>query len=54
MKKREKEKVSGAYNKQYKQRCQKCGKYGHKPGDCKCSENKKEDEKAKKNTRKWL
>ena len=29
----EKEKVLGAYNKQYKQWCRKCGKYGHKPGN---------------------
>ena len=32
----------GAYDKQYKQWGCKCGKYGHKPGDCKCPENKKE------------
>ena len=28
--KTEKEKALGAYNKQYKQRCHKCGKYGYK------------------------
>ena len=38
-----------AYNKQYKQWCRKCGKYGHKPGDKRCPENKIE---KKKNTRK--
>ena len=29
----EKEKALGAYNKQYKQWCRKCGKYDHKPGN---------------------
>ena len=33
-----------AYNKQYKQRCYKCGKYNHKPGNCKCPENRKESD----------
>ena len=37
------------YNKQYKQQCQQCGKYGHKPGDWRCPEcsNKKEENKKK-------
>ena len=38
--KSEKEKALGAYNKQYKQQCQICEKYGHKSGDWKCPENK--------------
>ena len=38
----DKEKALGTYNKQYKQKCRKCGKYGHKPGDKKCPENKHE------------
>ena len=42
--KTEKEKASGAYKKQYKQRCCKCGNYGHKPEDKICSENRKEKE----------
>ena len=50
--KREKEKVLGTYNKQYKQRCCKCGNYGHKPGDCKCLENKKERKSDEKMTTK--
>ena len=48
-----KKKALGAYNKQYKQRCHKCSKYGHKPGDQNCPENKKEkknDDKTKKMT----
>ena len=40
----EKEKALGTYNKQYKQRCHKCGNCGHKPGHHKCSKNKKENE----------
>ena len=28
-----KEKALNVHNKQYKQRCWRCGKYGHKPGD---------------------
>ena len=40
-----KKKVLGAYDKRYKQRCHKHGKCVHKPGDYKCSENKKEDKK---------
>ena len=43
MKKRGK-RVLGAYNKQYKQRCCKCGKYGHKP----CYQKWPENEKAQK------
>ena len=39
-----KEKVLGAYNKQYKQGYQRCGKYGYKPGDRRCPENKNEKE----------
>ena len=42
--KTEKEKVLGAYNKQYKQWCCKCGRYGHKPGDRKYPENINEEE----------
>ena len=34
------EKALGAYNKQYKHRWHKCGKYSHKPGDCKCLDQK--------------
>ena len=41
----EKEKFLGAYKIQYKQQCQKCGKYGHKPGDKRCPDNKYEKEK---------
>ena len=40
----EKEKALGACNKQYKQWYRKCGKYGHKPGDKRCPENKNEKE----------
>ena len=50
--KREKEKILGAYNKQYKQRCHKCGRYSHKPGDCKCLENKKENYNKEKTEKK--
>ena len=32
------------YNKQYKQQCRTCGKYGHKPGDKGCPEKKNEKE----------
>ena len=45
LKNREKERALGAYSKQYKQRCSKCGKYGHKSDICKCSSNKKEQQK---------
>ena len=48
--KTEKEKAMGAYNKQYKQPCQKCGKYSHKPGDRRCPENKKEKNKNNEKT----
>ena len=40
----------GAYNKQDKQQCQKCGKYGHKPGGQRCPENKNEKEENDKKT----
>ena len=46
--KTEKEKVFWAYNKQYKQRCHICGKYGHRPGDHRYPEYKKENESNKK------
>ena len=42
-----KEKALGAYNKQYKQRCHKCGKYIHKPDNQKCPENKNEKQEKK-------
>ena len=45
--KREKEKSLGIYNQQYKQRCNICGIYGHNPGDCKCLENKEENDRRK-------
>ena len=47
MKKREKNLLE-ACNKQYQQRCYKCGKYGRKLGDPKCPENKNEHEKDEK------
>ena len=47
-----KEKALGTYNKQYKQRCRKCGKYSHKPGDKRCPENK--NEKQSKNEKVWF
>ena len=50
--KTEKERALGAYNKQYKQRCCKYGKYSHKPGDQKCPENKIGKEEKYKNTEK--
>ena len=46
--KHEKEKALNVYNNQYKQQCQRCGKYGHKPVDRRCPEiknNKEEYEK---------
>ena len=46
-KKKLKKKVLEAYNKQYKQGCWKCGKYGHKPGDRICPENKNKNTKMK-------
>ena len=46
----EKEKALGAYNKQYKQRYMKCGKYGHKSGQKRCPENKNEKEEKNKKT----
>ena len=52
MYKKEKEKVLGTYNKQYKQRCCKFGKYGYKPGDQKCLENKNEKYEKKENRNK--
>ena len=48
----EKEKALGAYNKQYKQVCNKWGKYGHNSGNQKCAENEMEqnnDNKTEKN-----
>ena len=42
----------GAYNKQYKQRFCKCGKYIHEPGNWKCPENKNENEEKNKKTEK--
>ena len=45
--KREKEKALRAYNKQCKQRCHKCGKFIHKPGNHKCPEYKKGNEREK-------
>ena len=51
--KTEKEKVLGAYNKQYEQRCQKCGKYGHKPGDRRQPENKNEKDENNKKTERF-
>ena len=44
----EEEKVLNVYNKQYKQRCQRCGKHGHKPGNWRCHENKNEKEENEK------
>ena len=41
--KNEKEKALNVYSKQYKQQCQWCGKYGHKPGDWRRPKNKKFD-----------
>ena len=52
-KKREKENAVGEYNKQYRQRCHKGGKYGHKPDDHWCLENKKEHKKDEKTNKKW-
>ena len=37
-----------AYDKQYKQQCQKCGQFGHKPGNRRCLENKNEKEENNK------
>ena len=47
--KHEKEKALSGYNKQYKQQCQRCGMYGHKPGNRRCpkSNNKKEKNEKK-------
>ena len=39
--KRETGKALSANNKGYKERCHKCVKYSHKPGSCKCLEEKK-------------
>ena len=41
MTKERKRKASGAYGKQHKDKCIKCGKYGHKSTDQKCPENLK-------------
>ena len=41
------------HNKQYKQQCRICGKYGHKPGDRRSPENKNEKEKNNKKTEKY-
>ena len=46
--KNENEKALNVYNKQYKQRCWQCGKYGHKRGDQRCFENKNEKEENEK------
>ena len=43
-KKKNWKKALRAYNKQCKQRCHKCSKYSHKPGNQKCPENKNEKE----------
>ena len=43
----------GAYNKQYKQQCWKCGKYGHKPGDRRCPENKNDKHENNKETERY-
>ena len=48
-----KEKALGAFNKQNKQLCRKCGEYGHKPGDKRCPENKNEEEEKNKKTEKY-
>ena len=45
--KKGKEKVLVAYKKQYKGRCIKCGKYGHKSTDPKCPEKTKEEKRGK-------
>ena len=48
--KHEKEKAFNVYKKQYKQQFQRCGMYGHKPGDRRCPEsNNKKKENEKKN-----
>ena len=44
----EKEKALNVYNKQYKQRCRRCEKYDHKPGDRRCPKNKNEKEENEK------
>ena len=49
----EKEKALGAYNKKYNQWFRKGGKYGHKPGDKRCSENKNEKEEYNKKTERY-
>ena len=49
-KKKKQKKALGAFNKQYKQRYQRCGKYGHKPGNWRCPENKNEREENDKKT----
>ena len=46
--KNEQEKVLNVYNRQYKQRCWQCGKYGHKPGDRRCPENRNVNEENEK------
>ena len=48
-----KEKALGAWNKQYKQQCQKCGRYGHKPGNRRCPENKNEKIENNKKTERY-
>ena len=48
-----KEKALGAYNKQYKGRNSKCGKYSHKPNDPNYPEDKK-NKNADEKRRKWL
>ena len=43
----------GAYNKQDKQQCRKCGKYCHKLGNKRCPENKNGKEENNKKTEKY-
>ena len=40
----------GAYNKKYKQQCQRCGEYGHKHGNQRCPKNKNKKEENDKKT----
>ena len=49
-KKKLKKKALGAYDKQYKQQCQKCGTYGHKPGNRRCPENENATDENNKKT----
>ena len=52
-KKKKLKKTMGAYNMQCKQRCQKCGEYGHKPGNRRCPENKNKKDKNNKNSERY-